>query len=1053
MQVERALNHQHTPILEKIKSEDVASVSHILNNNKKKKPKRQIFKTNMYENLEITSSFEDQLKAEESALNDEVVKNSEITSSPSSSPSNNLNISTHKENSSPKCLDKESNKLPEIEVQSLATSSPKKSLGDIVGEVKKFLEQEEKFEISEVDISENDMLKNTIQLERAAMKFPPAKEIPSTITELGLIPFSQYFKETDEESSNEASFNQEPKNISIEKDLSEEKVLGEKCEKENNSFSSPISKHVKIFTDTLQKKLPKENEDESDLFNLEFSQWLYNDDSQIIENKSQEDMEMTQVVSGHFENLNKDSENCQPSTEIKIEEKCEEKNDNLNNSIFPEIEGFDFEQDFQEEMKPEILKISDSKTITCGFSTARGTSIKINEEKLKRAQEMYKEIENNEKICELNTKIPKISQLPSSSKENIKIEEKLSKDEEKICELDEKKIPLSELSSSSEVNLFSDLKTNFTSGFATASGKNITVNQQKLLNAQKMYDEIKIATEKTFDKENHSTDVKRKILGENTNSKRFKPLLIGISRTSPVSNRNITVKNISEDENSEFKSAENVSCETISVEYNQCGFKTARGKNIVINEEKLLNAEKLFESIDGSDLIKAAIPKPSSRKSSTFPPCSEKTNIQFRNKSSQPSPSDLLDKPSRNKESLVTKPLVPDFNGFASSESTNSSALSQQFFNDFKKIEIVSQSFEEKMEKIFENVQVSDEGKNKENEEKKLSDSKVCVGFLTAGGRKISVDANMHMKANSLFKDENLLDSQFFKVDEKESKTETKISIGFSTAGGKKISVNADAHMKANSLFSEDNSLDLKTMETIFSKSSDDLTKKPICLTQNTVEEISKSKIQSKSRDRKVLWNTILKRKIDDVNNDTPLGRHDFSKSKKPKLNFDLHGKKLFSEEAISDDETEIKAGEKIDYLNKPGTSSSFDIGRKEIYDPDLSVLNSNSIINDTIASEDFFKPFSQETSNCSELKIKTEQKMDIEEDSFPEEVPRSPILGKSKIRKKRRSRMFHSMLSNSSLNNLKSESSIHNPEFWENRIAAAFELVSFLFIQFINSF
>lgn len=984
------------------------------------KPKRQIFKSKVFENFEITPSFENILKTEESTLNVDVVKKSESLIQDNVSNDSNV-IFTINKNSSPKCIDNKTKKLPTTE----ATTSTTKSLLEKFKEVKSIRGKEENFEIAEINISDNVMLKNVIQLERASRDFSNStKKNISSINEIGLVPFSQYFKDV-----NEKSFNEQINDISeIKENTMEKDVL-----KEISITKSPILKCEKQnSTETPQKKKPKEssfNEEDIDYSGLNFSQWLYKSDDSDENIKDEEKIN---------ENENKKSKNLtEIKTNVEIKQKFEE-TELEDKMLFQEMDSFDFEQNFKDELTPKDLIKQSNLDITksCGFSTASGRSIQINKDKLKQAEKMYQEIEINQNL-KLKTNESEFSEIASSSKENnlslnlktnftpgfatargnkiVISQEKLSK-AQKIYNEIELNLPDKEIISSSKENHVTDLNVNYNSGFATAGGKKITISNEKLSNAQKMYSEIELnsADKEAIDKENqvkfssnqslfnnnktplintniqtkteYSNDIKRKIIDGNTNhSKRFKPL--AIPRDSPIFNRQ---KNISKIEN-----------------------------NSIQREEFVKNQK--FENFNKSDdlIIKDENSKLIPRKTFSLPINSEnKNNFNMNKRLSLPTSF-------KNKISEPLNPESPPFHGFSMQRFSsaviklNSSPFYGFSLSDMSNSNVLCMKFQILVEKLKNNLE-NEENIISTNENSNIKiikeKEKISTGFSTAGGKKIEIDSNFD--ANLLF---NEINQEFMKI--------------------------VDNELIIDNDFSKIINIDRKNTN----KNNENLMKKVVNLNfKQELENSNNSQINTEVYNRKQQWNNILKRSIDDVDDNTPLGRND--NSKKPKLNYDFHGKKLFTESSISDDEVDS-------LLNQPGSSSSK--REKKIDDHNNPSVLTADLINDSIVSEELFKPFTKEITNYSELN-NDKEKMEIEEkNDFPDEVPRSPVLGKSKVKRRRRSKMIQPIINDSEnlkiekfdsinsdcslrLQTLDTESSICNSEILEKRIAATLELVSY---------
>ncbi|XP_043476330.1 breast cancer type 2 susceptibility protein-like [Leptopilina heterotoma] len=692
--IDKASKQHQTPILERIRLENDASP--ILSNNKKRKPKRQIFKANAFENFEITPSFENILKTEESKINSEIVKEAElITTTVQEEVSNN---STNLKNSSPKCSDSET------KVESNATSSVTKSLIDKYKEVKNFLEGQENFEIPKIDIPESDMLKSVIQLERASADFSHlTKPTTPIINETELVPFSQFFKNTNESFT---EIKDKPKMNEVIK----EKVLKENhCQEENrNTTKSPHSKQVKIFKDNKSEEKIPVMEEESEIFDL--SQWLYTGKS----------LNESTKLNGE----NEDPKNFEKETVTKNEsdqktEKFDEKME-LEELMFQEMDSFDFVQNFGDKITPEDLKkdlnLEETKfTGACGFSTAGGRSIKINEDKLKLAKRMYQETENDEN-CESKLKTDKFSKTNSSNlkkEENFKTpnlsvgfstaggksikidKDKLARAEKMYQETEnnencELKLKTDKFSKTTDKTNSSNLKMeenfetpNISVGFSTAGGRSIKIDKDKLAKAEKMYQE-------TENNENHESKLK---------TDKF-------SKTTDKTNSNL-------------KTEENFQISNMSV-----GFSTAGGKSIKIDKDKLARAEKMYQETENNESCESKL------ETDKFSKTTDKTNC-----------SNL-----KMEENFETPNISVGFST-AGGRSINIDK------DKLAKAEKIYQEIENKVKETFKEEEIPSFEIASTSKENHLPDLKTnyTSGFATAGGKNIAISHEKLSRAQKIY--------------------------------------------------------------------------------------------------------------------------------------------------------------------------------------------------------------------------------------------------------------------------------------------------------------
>ena len=773
----------------------------------------------------------------------------------------------------------------------------------------------------------------------------------------------------------------------------------------------------------------------------------------------------------------------------------------------PAIEDIDLITEFTKDVTPQDLKKSSgvnkksnlinlnlispdfkkeiSKTATSsGFSTAKGTSIQINNEKLLRAGMIFKDVEDIESVLEsvtekLQTTKPKIV-LRSQQTDSPKLGEKLisgfSRASANTKLISDVKNPICEL------------KKNSVSGFSTAGGKSIVINEQKLMIAKKMYDETEkddlipkdkgLNNKELTNKENHETfspvkfvlasnsevqippntnlinkytcGVKRKLSEENSmNSKRL--------RTSDVATRKslgfrkslnpVIVKNISEvqsdnkviesNEVTDFRNLLNCDLIVPEVETVQCGFTTARGKKIVISNEKKLMAEKLYENMEVDNIIPRSCKSVAPKRNFSLPVISQnQENFDIEKRRSLQSQSskvsdiqqlgdqlqqmkrdqlrnNLLIKPSTSQSENVPKytlPESPPFSGFYINDFEKSVALVLKFQRFVKEEEIKLSSISES-ELGGDLLKIS--GLNAEVPEKKIK-SEMPVAFATAGRRKLSIHKNTLCKSQLLYSSKNI------------SNLET---VGLVTD---KINMNSTRTIRVS-------------QEAL----------------QNELE-LSETSLQFQpgTSGQKLISNHTLKRSKDDVDGETPLGRNFASKSKKPKLTCDLHGRKLFSEDSESDEETMKNISNQITSISnksEEGTSTTVSSILSR------AINTKNFILSDSLLSEDITESVQMlekdvKVSNEARLSFKYNSEIQKEKENNSEDVRRSPILGKRK--RKRRTKDVKSVEegsgikkedrcdsdvntdSRTSSQSVETESLVSDSDILESRISAAFEQV-----------
>ena len=788
-------------------------------------------------------------------------------------------------------------------------------------------------------------------------------------------------------------------------------------------------------------------------------------------------------------------------------------------------------------------------TSACGFSTARGKSIKINNEKLRKAGMLFKDVEDINSVLETV-----IKEKETSAPETKNILEFQHEDSHKLRINSPPGFSLSSAKILPTKEGISELRKNISCGFETASGKSIFITEQKLLKAKKIYDETKansnfIALEKKepIDKENQNsspsseyiagpstnklktspqTDIlnkypcgmKRKLLEQDSrHQKKFRPLDIRSARYSLGSNKNLPNhvncrKNISEVpignrtiyfSNEEGEIQKNlIKCDLIvpEVKQVQSGFATASGKSIEICEQILLNAEKLYENIDQcEDLAKAGNSKSVSiKRNFSFPvdtkdkeikkivkrislqvPLSDDNNFQYIRKDNSSIESSI----SRFDGKLIAKPLERkssplfgfNFNDF------ESSAFSVIKFQEFLETEqmklsgriIIADTIDDLRKQLKETEGVLNMKSEEEIVPKveKLDEKKSKHEDLKDGISEISVSKSMSPE----------------KKEKRESNDKFEIPMGFSSASGKKISINKDALSKANFLFSDDNLSDSKSLKLLPNTVNNNSNTKTVRVSEDTLKnevELSESlpkEVKLKTSIEMSTSNLLQKRRIENVDDETPLGRHDASKCKKPKLAFDLQARKLFSEDSDTDDEINqhLKniSNESEQQLQKSETNESDqlvkNVSNKSEVESSTSIVSKATNSDDTIfgvtlVAEELIESVEallKDEEDSNDAKFNIEIKGEKERNSG--NTRRSPIIGltKKNMRKRRRTKtlkpvkeesesikneIFNSDVntdSRTSSQNLEIESTVDDTEILERRFTAALEQVSYFIL------
>ncbi|XP_033221986.1 breast cancer type 2 susceptibility protein homolog isoform X2 [Belonocnema kinseyi] len=618
------------------------------------------------------------------------------------------------------------------------------------------------------------------------------------------------------------------------------------------------------------------------------------------------------------------------------------------------------------DFKREVPKAATS----CGFSTAKGTSIEINNEKLRRAEMIFKDVENIEGVLETAAEEFELTKsnnvLESKQKDSPNVGAKLisgfSLASAKTSSINEAKNPISEL------------KNNSVTGFCTAGGKSIAISEQKLMRAMQMYDEtVKdnfISKDKAlnnielYNKENeagsslvnisvpstskvqapsnsdvlnkYTCSMKRKLSEEvSINSKRL--------RTADFPTRNsvclrksfnpVIVKSMPEvcplnkDMRLSLNGLKDVvnlpTCDLIvpKVQTVQSGFVTACGKKIVISDEKKQMAEKLYENIEAEDVIAS----------------SSKSVLPKRNFS--------LPCTSGNKESVDTKKRRS-----LQTESSNVKNI-EQLRKDFQQM---------RRDQLRNHIFI-----------KPLTQSKsYLINWRPESPPFSGFDSNDSVKSTTLFlkSEEYLREEEIILIKRNEPELGENLS--------KISSLNAKVREEDKS---ETDKIDKDSCGLY--RVSDEALQKELEFSELSVQfkpEISNQILTS---------NPTLKRSINDVDSETPLGRNFASKTKKAKVTRDLQGRKLFSEDSESEDEFA-----KISTNVVTSSANKFELEISTRASPILS----GSIIESVEILQKDLKDF-----NETRLGIKYNQEIVKEKENNLEDARRSPILGKRKRRRR----------------------------------------------------
>ncbi|XP_008215761.1 uncharacterized protein LOC100678620 isoform X1 [Nasonia vitripennis] len=268
--------------------------------------------------------------------------------------------------------------------------------------------------------------------------------------------------------------------------------------------------------------------------------------------------------------------------------------------------------------KGEILQNASTSSTTkpeVGFSCASGKGISINEKNLQKDMRMYKEIEkeissNNNLLALEKSSLSKqtmyqtktLINVPDNNEMNLKI----------------KKEPSHSIATCITTE----------DGFSTASGKNITISEDKILDYAKIYTEL--------EKENLNENSFLELKGKNTISK-VKPVT-KIDTKVPISSiqkcmedkKLDTLKLYEELDLNEFLEPKFTSCSEVHI---NDGFATAGGKGITINEQKERLYSKIYnelEDVDENSLL--SVKKDIALKPITVEKPKDKAIIKFNNK-------------------------------------------------------------------------------------------------------------------------------------------------------------------------------------------------------------------------------------------------------------------------------------------------------------------------------------------------------------------------------------------------------------------------------------
>ncbi|XP_014234044.1 uncharacterized protein LOC106657181 isoform X1 [Trichogramma pretiosum] len=225
------------------------------------------------------------------------------------------------------------------------------------------------------------------------------------------------------------------------------------------------------------------------------------------------------------------------------------------------------------EIKPDIFKCP---SVVDGFSTAKGQSIKVNEEKEKQFMKLLNEIDvtNDEQDFKKNKRKSFPTKLNQKPNDRVSLVFK-SNTKVKNCIVEE---------NSTDIDFQIPKYPSASDGFSTATGKVIKVNEEKEKQFMKLLDEIDMTNNEEDLKKN-----KRRSLPLRLNQKPNDRVCLKFKSDTKVTN------SIVEENHTEFN---------FSVPKNPSitdGFSTATGKVINVNEEKEKQFMKLLDELGDNE--------------------------------------------------------------------------------------------------------------------------------------------------------------------------------------------------------------------------------------------------------------------------------------------------------------------------------------------------------------------------------------------------------------------------------------------------------------------
>ncbi|XP_067451269.1 breast cancer type 2 susceptibility protein isoform X1 [Thunnus thynnus] len=440
----------------------------------------------------------------------------------------------------------------------------------------------------------------------------------------------------------------------------------------------------------------------------------------------------------------------------------------------------------------------------CGFSTAGGAKVRVSQQNLLKAKNLFKEFDDDSVSL-------KAMQEADAFFKDCDIKDSNVSDDAMI----KAKSVLSESATFEDTNkqLKQKEDTPQNVGFQTASGKGVAISSAALKKAKSLLSECEDFADKSSAKPTHSkmpfpdppprnsgflAASGKPVAFSSEALKKAKALFDDISFSSEIPAVSDTRKNDKKQENAQ------------NIEKIHCGFSTSGGAIVRVSQQNLLKAKNLLKEFDDDSVSLKTM-----READAF----------FKDCDVKDSNDEMSVKPQKSSENVNKKKILPTFKN-VQGVTVNFSEEPVSGRTEFENVKAGPDVHHEKMLR-HNDVEIQKDVKNPlaltdalflhANQFLKPLSSPLCTtakklgysavdelssggGFCTASGKKVSVSDDAMAKAKSL-----LSESATFEDTNKQlkQKQDTPQNVGFQTADGKGVAISSAALEKAKSLLSE----------------------------------------------------------------------------------------------------------------------------------------------------------------------------------------------------------------------------------------------------------